>query len=75
MNFLFMIMCWVMGIVGTTDDNHAERIRARAKCRERIRARARCREIRVKRHEVVVKFTCQEDAELFAEDLKNFVRE
>ena len=65
MNFLFVVLCWVMGIVGTTDDNQAERIRARAKCRE----------IRVKRHEVVVKFTCEEDAKLFAEDLQNFVRE
>lgn len=64
MNWLFVILCWVVGIVGA-DDNHAER----------IRARARCREIRVKRHEVVVKFTCQEDAELFAEDLKNFVKD
>jgi hypothetical protein len=62
MNWLFIALCWVVGIVGT-DDNHADRIRARAKCRE----------IRVKRHEVVVKFTCEEDAKLFAEDLKNFV--
>lgn len=54
----------MVGIVGA-DDNHVER----------IRARARCREIRVKKHEVVVKFTCEEDAEFFAEDLKNFVRD
>lgn len=64
MNWLFIALCWVVGIVGA-DDSHCDRIRARAKCRE----------IRVKRHEVVVKFTCQEDAELFAEDLKNFVAE
>ena len=64
MNWLFLVLCWMVGIVGA-DDNHVER----------IRARARCREIRVKKHEVVVKFTCEEDAELFAEDLKNFVRD
>lgn len=64
MNWIFFALCWIVGIVGV-DDNHAERIRARGKCRE----------IRVRRQEVVVKFTCEEDAELFAEDLKNFVRE
>lgn len=42
---------------------------------ERIRARGRCREIRVRRHEVVVQFTCKEDAELFARDLKGFIGE
>lgn len=36
---------------------------------ERIRARTMCRQIIVRRHEVVVRFTCQEDAELFARDL------
>ena len=64
MNWLFMVLCWMVGIVGS-DDGHAER----------IRARGRCREIRVKRHEVVVKFMCEEDAVLFAEDLKNFMRD
>lgn len=64
MNWLFVLLCWVVGIVGT-DDGHGER----------IRARGRCREIKVRRQEVVVKFTCQEDAELFAEDLKNFTSE
>lgn len=64
MNWLFIALCWIVGIVGV-DDNHCERIRARAKCRE----------IRVRKHEVVVKFTSEEDAKLFAEDLKNFVRE
>lgn len=64
MNWIFVLLCWIVGIVGS-DDGHAERIRARGKCRD----------IRVRRHEVVVKFTCQEDADLFAEDLKNFVRE
>lgn len=64
MNWLFLVLCWVVGIVGS-DDAHGDRIRARAKCRE----------IRVRRHEVVVRFTCEEDAELFAQDLKNFVRE
>lgn len=64
MNWLFIALCWVMGIVAT-DDNYSDR----------IRARARCREIKVRRHEVIVKFTCEEDAKLFAEDLKNFTRE
>jgi hypothetical protein len=53
-----------MGVVGM-DDGHADRIRARGKCRE----------IRAQRHEVVVRFTSEEDARLFAEDLKNFIRE
>lgn len=64
MNWFFIALCWIVGIVGA-DDNHCDRIRARAKCRE----------IKVRRHEVVVKFTCEEDAKLFAEDLKNFVQE
>jgi hypothetical protein len=64
MNWIFVFMCWVMGVVGM-DDGHAERIRARGKCRE----------IRTQRHEVVVRFTSEEDAKLFAEDLKNFIRE
>jgi hypothetical protein len=64
MNWFFIALCWIVGIVGS-DDNHCDRIRARAKCRE----------IKVRQREVVVKFTCEEDAKLFAEDLKNFVRE
>lgn len=64
MNWFFLLLCWMVGVVGA-DDGHGERIRARGKCRE----------IRVRRHEVVVRFTCEEDAELFAQDLKNFVRE
>ena len=64
MNWLFIALCWLVG-VGGLDDSHCER----------IRARGRCREIKVKNQEVVVKFTCREDAELFAEDLKNLVRE
>lgn len=64
MNYLFILLCWIVGIIGN-DDGYAERIRARGKCRE----------IKVRRQEVVVRFTCDEDAKLFAEDLKNFVRE
>lgn len=64
MNWIFFILCWFVGIVGS-DDSHGER----------IRARGRCREIRARRNEVVVRFTCEEDAILFAEDLKNFVRD
>lgn len=64
MHWIVVLLCWVMGVV-VSDEGHAER----------IRARGRCRDIRVRSHEVVVKFTCEEDARLFAEDLKNFVRE
>ena len=42
---------------------------------DRIRARAMCRQIVVRRHEVVVRFTCQEDAELFARDLAELTRD
>jgi hypothetical protein len=55
---------WVMGIWGD-DDGIVDRMRARAKCRQ----------IKVHQYEVVVKFTCEEDARLFAEDLKNFVKD
>jgi CobQ-like glutamine amidotransferase family enzyme len=64
MNWIFVVLCWVMGVV-FSDEGPVER----------IRARARCRDIRVKSHDVVVRFTCEEDARLFAEDLKNFVSE
>jgi hypothetical protein len=42
---------------------------------ERIQARARCREIRVRQKEVVIKFTSEEDAKIFAEDFKQFIQE
>lgn len=64
MNWLFIALCWLVGIVGS-DATHCDR----------IRARGRCREIKVRHQEVIVKFTCTEDAELFAKDLKNLVRE
>lgn len=64
MNWLFVFLCWLVGIVGA-NDTPADRVQARGKCRE----------IKVRQHEVVVKFTCQEDADLFAKDLKEFVRE
>lgn len=64
MNWLFFCFLWVMGIWG--DDEGVV---------DRMRARARCRRISVQRHEVVIKFTSEEDAKLFAEDLKNFIRE
>lgn len=63
MNVILLCFMWVMGIWG--DDGVVER----------MRARARCRQIRVKSSEVVVKFTCEEDAVLFAEDLKSFVKD
>jgi hypothetical protein len=55
---------WVMGIWGDEDG-----------VIDRMRARARCRRITVQRHEVVIKFTSEEDAKLFAEDLKDFIKE
>lgn len=42
---------------------------------ERVQARARCREIRVRQKEVIIRFTCEEDAKIFAEDFKQFVQE
>lgn len=42
---------------------------------ERIRARGRCRRIVVNRNEVVVRFTCPEDADLFARDLVEFLKD
>ena len=64
MNWLFICFMWVMGIWGDEDA-----------VIDRMRARARCRRITVQRQEVVIKFTSEEDAKLFAEDLKNFVKE
>ena len=42
---------------------------------ENIQARARCREIYVRKHEVVIKFTSEEDAKLFAQDMREFIKE
>lgn len=42
---------------------------------ERMRARARCRRIFVHKNEVIVRFTCEEDADLFARDLSRFISE
>jgi len=64
MNWLFLCFMWVMGIWGDEDG-----------VIDRMRARARCRRITVQRHEVVIKFTSEEDAKLFAEDLKDFIKE
>ena len=64
MRYLFVVLCWIVGIVGH-DEAPADRVKARGKCRD----------INVKNHEVVVKFTCQEDADLFAKDLKDFIRD
>jgi hypothetical protein len=61
MNLILLCLMWIMGMWG--DDDVVDR----------IRARARCRQIRVQRSEVVVKFTSEEDARLFAEDLESFV--
>ena len=42
---------------------------------ERIQARGRCRRILVKNNEVVVRFSSREDAELFARDLFEFLKD
>lgn len=42
---------------------------------ERLQARGRCRRILVHKNEVVVRFTCQEDADIFARDLKELFRD
>lgn len=42
---------------------------------ERIRARGRCRRVLVSRNDVIVKFNCNEDAELFARDLANLIKD
>jgi hypothetical protein len=40
---------------------------------DRMRARVRCRRISVHQHEVRIKFMNEEDARLFADDLKVFI--
>lgn len=42
---------------------------------ERLQARARCRRILVRKNEVIVRFACEEDADLFAKDLSKFIAE
>lgn len=42
---------------------------------ERIQARGRCRRILIQKNEVIVRFTCQEDAHLFARDLVEFLKD
>jgi hypothetical protein len=60
--FFFNVFLWVMGIVGNED-----------RPEERVLARGRCREVVAQDTEVKIKFTCEEDAELFAKDLKEFL--
>lgn len=64
MNWIFISFLWLLGIWGDDDG-----------VIDRMRARARCRRISVQRQEVVIRFTSEEDAKLFAEDLRNFVKE
>jgi hypothetical protein len=42
---------------------------------ERLQARARCRRILVRKNEVIVRFTCEEDAQIFARDLNLFIKD
>jgi hypothetical protein len=63
MNILFFnVFLWVMGIVGSEE-----------RPEERILARGRCREVVAQNTEVKIKFSNEEDAELFAKDLKEFL--
>lgn len=59
--FFFNVFLWIMGIVG--EERPEERILARGKCREVI----------AQKNEVKIKFTCEEDAQLFASDLQEFL--
>lgn len=63
MNCIFFCFLWLMGIWG--DDGVVDR----------MRARVRCRRVSVHQHEVRIKFTSEEDAKLFADDLKNFMKD
>lgn len=60
--FFFNVFLWIMGIVGGEE-----------MIEERILARGRCRDVVVDNTEVKIKFTCEEDAILFADDLKEFL--
>jgi hypothetical protein len=63
MNILFFnVFLWVMGIVVSEE-----------RPEERILARGRCREVVAQNTEVKIKFSNEEDAELFAKDLKEFL--
>lgn len=42
---------------------------------ERLQARGRCRRILVHKNEVIVRFTCKEDADIFARDLAEFLKD
>lgn len=42
---------------------------------ERLQARGRCRRILVHKNEVIVRFTCQEDADIFARDLVELLKD
>jgi len=59
--FFFGCFLWILGV---TNDERPE---------ERLRARGGCREVIVSNDCVVVKFSCAEDAESFAEDLREFL--
>ena len=61
MNWVFLSFLWFMGIWG--DDGVVDR----------MRARVRCRKVSVHQYEVRIRFTSEEDAKLFANDLKDFM--
>lgn len=42
---------------------------------DRLQARGRCRRILVRKNEVVVRFTCKEDADIFARDLAELLQD
>lgn len=68
----FGFALWLVGIVDT--DAQVPHV-GRTGFAERIQARGKCRRIKIINNEVRISFLNQEDAEIFAEDLKNFINE
>lgn len=60
--FFFNVFLWIMGIVGNEE-----------RPEDRILARGKCREVVAQNNQVKISFSCEEDAELFARDLKEFL--
>ena len=59
--FFFGCFLWVLGMVG---DEYVE---------DRIAARGKCREILIENNSVKIKFLNEEDAEEFADDLRELI--
>lgn len=68
---VFGVALWLVGIV----DTDAQVPHVGGRIAERIQARGKCRRIKIINNEVRISFLNQEDAEIFAEDLRNFINE